>query len=434
MSSPPATRRSERKRTANIRAADLSSPIPLRPRGGAPASRKRKVRCSRASLLMLNNLLTNVQASNTAPGPSKRRLRQISPDEDAAESQAEDSDDETAIDDEQDTNEIDQIIPYLHTADDPVAVAQQHSNEIKYGENMINAYAKICGKNWTYYVKAVNIFFGRAPEQMYDPKQTKPEDPPIHIDLGPSKVVSRVHAELKYSTSDHTWRVHCYGRNGVRVNDKSLKRSESVSINNGDVVAIAGTEMLWQPATGDGKLHQMFLDRMQSGVNRADNKGLGEELEDRRPPAPVEPDAHPQGGAYVNGFSRSPGGPYYGGGPAIAPAPANVARPVTPHTSPLKRAINTGSAKKRSPGYKRGIMMESTEQIDYSLDTSKDIKPQCSYAAMITWAILSTEDQALSLNGIYTWIKEHYAYYRCISSGWQVSTNDVLCINLIADG
>jgi hypothetical protein len=383
---------------------------------------------------MLNNLLTNVQASNTAPGPSKRRLRQISPDEDAAESQAEDSDDETAIDDEQDTNEIDQIIPYLHTADDPVAVAQQHSNEIKYGENMINAYAKICGKNWTYYVKAVNIFFGRAPEQMYDPKQTKPEDPPIHIDLGPSKVVSRVHAELKYSTSDHTWRVHCYGRNGVRVNDKSLKRSESVSINNGDVVAIAGTEMLWQPATGDGKLHQMFLDRMQSGVNRADNKGLGEELEDRRPPAPVEPDAHPQGGAYVNGFSRSPGGPYYGGGPAIAPAPANVARPVTPHTSPLKRAINTGSAKKRSPGYKRGIMMESTEQIDYSLDTSKDIKPQCSYAAMITWAILSTEDQALSLNGIYTWIKEHYAYYRCISSGWQVSTNDVLCINLIADG
>ena len=64
--------------------------------------------------------------------------------------------------------------------------------------------------------------------------------------------------------------------------------------------------------------------------------------------------------------------------------------------------------------------MESTEQIDYSLDSSKDLKPGCSYASMITWAIISTQDQALSLAGIYSWIKEHYAYYRLVSSGWQV--------------
>lgn len=64
--------------------------------------------------------------------------------------------------------------------------------------------------------------------------------------------------------------------------------------------------------------------------------------------------------------------------------------------------------------------MESTEQIDYALDSSKDLKPGCSYASMITWAIISTDEQALSLNGIYTWIKAHYAYYRNVSSGWQV--------------
>ena len=64
--------------------------------------------------------------------------------------------------------------------------------------------------------------------------------------------------------------------------------------------------------------------------------------------------------------------------------------------------------------------MESSEQIDYSLDSSKDIKPACSYASMITWAILSSPDECLSLHGIYEWIKEHYAFYRLVPSGWQV--------------
>ena len=73
-----------------------------------------------------------------------------------------------------------------------------------------------------------------------------------------------------------------------------------------------------------------------------------------------------------------------------------------------------------------GIMMESTEQIDYALDSSKEIKPSCSYASMITWAILSTPDQTLSLSGIYAWIKAHYAFYRTAQTGWQVREKHVL--------
>ena len=64
--------------------------------------------------------------------------------------------------------------------------------------------------------------------------------------------------------------------------------------------------------------------------------------------------------------------------------------------------------------------MESTEQIDYALESSKDLKPACSYASMITWAIISTADETLSLAGIYSWIKAHYAYYRAAGGGWQV--------------
>lgn len=66
------------------------------------------------------------------------------------------------------------------------------------------------------------------------------------------------------------------------------------------------------------------------------------------------------------------------------------------------------------------MMMESTEQIDYAADSSKTIKPACSYAAMITWAITSVAEQNLSLAGIYEWIKAHYAFYRNSQGGWQV--------------
>ena len=311
-----------------------------------------------------------------------------------------------------------------------VAVASEYANQdnaTKYGEGSVDAFAKICGSDWTYYVMETQIFFGRSPEPQArqstgpgaDSTNEPAEDsPPIAIDLGPSKVVSRTHGELKYSHIDDAWHVHCYGRNGIRVNERSLRRGESTPITNGAVISIAGTEMIFIAAKGKPELHPIFVDRI---IGHQNNEGIDEELgsHNRQPPS-NGPQPAPQNGYYTYPDYPLPSDGCYGGRPPIAPAPANVARLVTPDPSPPKRP-NTASAKKRSPGYKRGIMMESTEQIDYSLDSSKDLKPGCSYAAMITWAILSTPEEALSLNGIYLWIKAHYAYYRLVNSGWQVS-------------
>ena len=177
--------------------------------------------------------------------------------------------------------------------------------------------------------------------------------------------------------------------------------------------------MLFQSASGKTEVHPSFLDRVlehqnNEGLDAELGTGYHQPLPDRAlgalPSGPTPPYA--QQYAYTR--------PNLSQQTTVAPGPSDLGRPVTPEPSPPKRPA-TGSAKKRSPNsYRRGIMMESTEQIDYSLDSSKDLKPGCSYASMITWAILSTEDQALSLNGIYNWIKAHYAYYRNISSGWQV--------------
>jgi hypothetical protein len=66
--------------------------------------------------------------------------------------------------------------------------------------------------------------------------------------------------------------------------------------------------------------------------------------------------------------------------------------------------------------------MLSTSDVDLSLDENRHIKPQYSYAQMITQAIITTQEEKLNLSGIYNFIMSHYSYYRYQpASGWQVS-------------
>jgi forkhead protein FKH len=61
-------------------------------------------------------------------------------------------------------------------------------------------------------------------------------------------------------------------------------------------------------------------------------------------------------------------------------------------------------------------------EIDLSLESSKEIKPQYSYAMMIAQAILSVPDRKMQLSKIYDFIMARYAFYRYTKSGWQVHT------------
>ena len=288
--------------------------------------------------------------------------------------------------------------------------------EQTYGKSIVRAFAKICGRDWTYYVQDAEINIGR--EQALE---NDVESPPVHIDLGPSKVVSRTHAVVTYGPDDQGWHVKVHGRNGIKVDDEDVRKGESKEIHCGTVISVAGTEMLFQIADETTRIHQKYKDRVVTFDEEADTSA----------PRDGSSNAHPSlyygtsGLPYSGGEPKSPYLPVgtgYTGQVNIAPTPAGPLRPVTPETSPPKQVAG-GSTKKRSPPNRRGIngmMMESTEQIDYALESSKAIKPGCSYAAMITWAILSTTDQTLSLAGIYSWIKAHYAYYRNAQTGWQV--------------
>ena len=284
------------------------------------------------------------------------------------------------------TQEINNIIQNLSMPKDEVRVAIDHANDKnakKHGEG-IKAYAKLAGSNWTFYVKDLKTFIGRPP----DPRPTTPSaiSPPnfgpnngvIDIDLGPGKMVSRLHATIEYDMDgSQTWRIVVTGRNGMKIDNEPAKKGTMETLHSGQVLEIAGVQMMFVLPNVEVKIHPSIGRRFH----------IAEPQEAATYPAPV-----------------------------IPTTPSNAAS--TSQVAAATQAPQT-PARKRS-GYGRGMVMESADKIDYSADSAKDIKPNISYALLIAQAILSSPDEQLTLNRIYNFIMTNYAFYRHTNSGWQV--------------
>ncbi|KKY33331.1 putative forkhead transcription factor fkh1 [Diaporthe ampelina] len=318
---------------------------------------------------------------------------------------------------------VDKVAEYLKApANVVIQASKDHSNSRLTGEDGINAYAKIVGLGWTFYVKKTTINIGRSsdPPQPVDPNN---DEEFIHVDLGPSKMISRRHASIFFSTNygggTGRWVLHVKGRNGVRINGAALPVDEAQALSSGDVLEIATIEMMMVlPEQEPLRISEQYLDR--AGLSERD---LPTKTDDARVNPPSSNAGRPSSshGIYQARQGR--------GQQAIAPAPPDYKRPGTP---PSVRS-RTQTVAKASPlirGNATGNMILSTNDMDLSLEDNKGIKPQYSYAQMITQAIMSTHDEKLNLNGIYTYIMSNYAYYRHQQpAGWQNSIRHNLSLN-----
>ncbi|KAI4204146.1 MAG: hypothetical protein LQ350_001337, partial [Teloschistes chrysophthalmus] len=396
---PPSTRQSgqKRKANANIKAdPDKSDSSPSK----SQTKKRRKA-----------------PAATT-----RRRPKTPEPEPDGNE-----SGDETSSEAEEQTV-ADAIIPHLALAKYQVNAVAQHSNSRTEGANQkVQAYAKVCGRHWTYYVRELSVIIGRPPDpgSRHESSPTPRRDPPsVQIDLGPNRAISRFHAELYYDMDDQQWHIHVKGRNPVQVNDKKILGGDESVIASGDILDVGGTQMIFVTAEGKANVHPMFLSQLD---NHAPSDGL------TRPATyshahPATPNAATA--AFSQGRPSAAAIPssQSNGNIAIPSVLPGVERPMTP-TQSSQWQQRPSSAVKQSPTLARGFMMESTEHIDYSSDATRDIKPTIPYSVMITQAILSSPDETKTLNDIYDWIKDHFAYYRHLVTNWQNSIRHVLSLN-----
>ncbi|KAJ5439681.1 transcriptional regulator family: Forkhead [Penicillium daleae] len=365
-------------------------------------------------------------SSPSRPSAKKRKVdRRASPTRNAVKNESADEAEDSAGEHDQSAHQdiVDLVISYLNTPREELRVSRDHSNTKTENKQSIQAYAKIAGRNWTYYVKTLHVNIGREPDrEQRSTEQSSPVTiaaralPDVHVDLGPSKFVSRLHAEIFYDGEETpAWHIRVNGRNGVRLNNAILKRGADAILHCGDIIEVANCQMMFVTPGDDANIQPSFIERAQRIAS-------GQEPDPASQAWDVPQHAHPSASQ-----ATEPVRPSSSGGPSLAPAPQFLKRQVTP---PPRSPDTVGQrTAKQSPLYNRGMMMESTEEIDYSKDSAKDLKPPYSYANLIAQAIFSSEEEKLTLNSIYNWIMDRYAFYRHSQSGWQNSIRHNLSLN-----
>lgn len=286
-----------------------------------------------------------------------------------------------------------------------VQASRDHSNSIhEANQDGVQAFAKIAAQDWTYYVTKLEVNIGRASDPPSD------EDS-VHIDLGPSKTISRLHAVISFNSKEEQWMLYVRGRNGAKIDTEPMKAGASHMLKSGEVIEVAGVEMMFVLPTEISQLHihPIFLQRAGIAASQATGAApSANQGSDDLPP--VASDSRPSRSGPTSQSEQPTLGP--------AATPARH-RPGTP-PSASRRTTVVQMTSPHQPGSATpfGMPME----IDLSRDENKHIKPQFSYAQMITQAIMNTEDGKLNLNGIYNFIMDSYAYYRHQGLyGWQVS-------------
>ncbi|EON63389.1 hypothetical protein W97_02616 [Coniosporium apollinis CBS 100218] len=355
--------------------------------------------------------------------------------------------------DEADTSEVIEdetlrVISRLRTSDAFVQAVVDFSNDLDVeNPSTRKAYAKIAGRQWSYYMKTPGINIGRgkeAPrsalkagplnEAPVSPSQLSP-DPnaafPIHIDLGPDNRISRLHAVIEYDADNEQWVLFVNSRNGLRVDDFHVEHGKRTVLRSGSVFSVNGTEMMFLLPDGEVEIAQAIMNRVKQQPKDGDDTEEGDEDSPRLPQSHLKPSSpRPGAGAQKpyqqssQSYSQHP--PQHSGhgqfSAAVMPS-STSAQPGTPGTKPGQVRV------KASPAYSRGLVIESTQEIDYADESSKDFKPPHSYAQLIGQAILGTDEKKLTLSKIYDFVRENYAFYRHTATGWQNSIRHNLSLN-----
>ncbi|CCG85143.1 Fork head protein homolog 2 [Taphrina deformans PYCC 5710] len=296
---------------------------------------------------------------------------------------------------------INQVIQSLELPNRPVTAAMEHSNDAASATHIggVQAYAKLAGQNWTYYVKALDVTIGRESDMPEAARQG------IDLDLGPAKVISRLHARIEYDLAERYWKCLVLGRNGIKIDEKLYKEKKVARLTSGQILEVGGVQMMFVLPDATPQVLSSFI-----------------------PAHPVNYQAQEMQHSYSQQSLAQSQISYQSGQSEQETLDGEMVR--TPRTAHADSSFADHGQDSPGPVYQNAYDHdETTGQPDLSLDINREIKPPFSYATLISQAILSSSNNTLTLAQIYSWISSHYSFYRYAKSGWQNSIRHNLSLN-----
>lgn len=264
----------------------------------------------------------------------------------------------------------DAVIAHFASVESDVEVMRAHSNAHTHNKQ-VQAYGKLAGRGWTFYVQKLEIVIGRSAAEVPGT---------VDIDLSPSKVVSRRHATIKYNMTSRQWEILTHGRNGLRVDGFFLRAGFTTALRSGNIVDVGNVQMMFVLPDADPVIAPEYVAKTREAIDRQ-----------RAPPAERKVSQVDQSLPDIN--------------------------------------LTVAEDMKRMYTRSTHTLVEAAYEEDLSSEKCKNIKPPFSYATMISQAILSSPEQMMTLADIYAWISNTYAFYRHQRPGWQNSIRHNLSLN-----
>lgn len=243
-------------------------------------------------------------------------------------------------------------------------------NVIPEEQPTIFAYARLDFQSFTFYVQTLHAIIGRRSENDFSHK--------VDVNLGPSKSISRRHAQIFYNFGTGRFELSIIGKNGAFVDDIFVERGNTVPLRNRTKIQI-------------GQIPFQFV-LPEQDKNQFNDKSV-------EPLDISEPDE-------------------------IKPVKKKETK--SKASEPPKKKPTKAAAKKEKKPAKQPKKVYTLEEIPEQYR----VKPTISYSAMLTACIRKySKAKGMSLSEIYAGIRELFPFYKYCPDGWQSSVRHNLSLN-----